>query len=90
MSVVGPRPHRTLLNEDFQRDVDGYMIRHYIKPGITGWAQVNGWRGPTETYDQKYNRTKHDLWYIENWSLWLDFKVVFLTVFGKKVHENAF
>lgn len=90
MSVVGPRPHRTVLNENLQHDVEGYMIRHYIKPGITGWAQVNGWRGPTETFEQKFNRTAHDLWYIENWSFPLDIKIVFLTLFGKKVKNNAF
>lgn len=90
MSVVGPRPHRTLLNENLQHDVEGYMVRHYIKPGITGWAQVNGWRGPTETYEQKFNRTSHDLWYIENWTFLLDIKVVLLTVFGSKVKKNAF
>ena len=90
MSVIGPRPHRSFLNKELQQSVDKYMIRHYFKPGITGWAQVNGWRGPTDTDEQKRQRTLHDLWYIENWSLWLDFKIVFLTVFSKKVHSNAF
>ncbi|WP_114752535.1 undecaprenyl-phosphate glucose phosphotransferase [Pleomorphovibrio marinus] len=90
MSVVGPRPHRSHLNERMQKEVPGYMIRHYLKPGITGWAQVNGWRGPTETEEQRQQRTRHDLWYLENWSLWLDFKIIFLTVFSKKVHEKAF
>ncbi|MEO1451800.1 MAG: undecaprenyl-phosphate glucose phosphotransferase, partial [Bacteroidota bacterium] len=90
MSVVGPRPHRINLNHEFQRMVEKYMIRHYVKPGITGWAQVNGWRGPTETMEQKLGRVKHDLWYIENWSFWLDIKIIWLTVFGSKVHNNAF
>jgi len=90
MSVVGPRPHRTFLNESMQEQVEGYMLRHYIKPGITGWAQVNGWRGPTETYEQKHERTIHDLWYIENWTLWLDVRIVVLTVLGRKVKDNAF
>lgn len=90
MSVVGPRPHRINLNHEFQRMVEKYMIRHYVKPGITGWAQVNGWRGPTETMEQKLGRVKHDLWYIENWNFWLDIKIIWLTVFGSKVHNNAF
>jgi putative colanic acid biosynthesis UDP-glucose lipid carrier transferase len=89
MSVVGPRPHRAFLNEDMQKKVGGYMLRHYIKPGITGWAQVNGWRGPTETLEQKEQRTNHDLWYIDNWSFWLDIRIVLLTLIGKSGH-NAF
>lgn len=90
MSVVGPRPHRSHLNQLLQESVDKYMLRHYFKPGITGWAQVNGWRGPTETLEQKYQRTRHDLWYIENWSLWLDIKIVFLTLTSKKAHKGVF
>lgn len=90
MSVVGPRPHRIFLQDDFRKIVNDYMVRHYVKPGITGWAQVNGWRGPTQSIEQKKERVKHDLWYIENWSLWLDFKIVFLTVFGRKTRKNAF
>jgi len=89
MSVVGPRPHRTFLNEDMQKKVDGYMIRHYIKPGITGWAQVNGWRGPTETFEQMEQRTKHDLWYVDNWSFWLDLRIVLMTAAGKS-NKNVF
>ena len=90
MSLIGPRPHRIMLNYDMQKAVRGYMIRHYIKPGITGWAQVNGWRGPTETEEQKKKRTEHDLWYIENWTFWLDIKILYLTVFGKKTHKDVF
>jgi Undecaprenyl-phosphate glucose phosphotransferase len=90
MSVVGPRPHRSFLNQQFQESVDKYMVRHYFKPGITGWAQVNGWRGPTDTKEQKDQRTRHDLWYVENWSLKLDIKIIFLTVFGQKTHSSAF
>jgi Undecaprenyl-phosphate glucose phosphotransferase len=90
MSIVGPRPHRVLLNYDMQHAVSGYMIRHYIKPGITGWAQVNGWRGPTVTIEQKNQRTKYDLWYIENWTFWLDIKIMWLTVFSIKARKNAF
>jgi Undecaprenyl-phosphate glucose phosphotransferase len=90
MSVVGPRPHRSFLNQQFQESVDKYMVRHYFKPGITGWAQVNGWRGPTDTKEQKDQRTRHDLWYVENWSLWLDIKIIYLTIFSRKAHKSAF
>lgn len=90
MSVVGPRPHRTNLNKSFQEKISTYMVRHYTKPGITGWAQVNGWRGPTETKIQYMGRALHDLWYIENWTFELDLYIIFLTVFGKKVRKNAF
>jgi len=84
MSVVGPRPHRISLNTEFQQQVSGYMIRHYVRPGITGWAQVNGWRGPTDTMERKVQRTIHDLWYVYNWSLWLDVRIVFRTLFVLK------
>lgn len=90
MSVVGPRPHRVNLQNDFRGIVNDYMVRHYVKPGVSGWAQVNGWRGPTSSDQQKKERIKHDLWYIENWNFWLDLKIIFLTVFGKKVRVNAF
>jgi putative colanic acid biosynthesis UDP-glucose lipid carrier transferase len=90
MSIIGPRPHRSFLNQQFQVSIYRYMTRHYIKPGITGWAQVNGWRGPTDTEEQKRQRTLHDLWYLENWSFWLDFKILFLTVFSRKAHDKAF
>ena len=89
MSVIGPRPHRTTLQNDFRKIVNDYMVRSYVKPGITGWAQVNGWRGSTVTAEQKRQRVKHDLWYIENWNLLLDIKIVFLTIFGKH-HKKAF
>ncbi len=90
MSVIGPRPHRVNLQDDFRKIVDEYMIRHYIKPGLSGWAQVNGWRGPTVTNEQKTERINHDVWYIANWSFWLDLKIILLTVFGRKTRKNAF
>lgn len=90
MSVVGPRPHRNFLNQQMKEHVDKYMLRYYFRPGITGWAQVNGWRGPTETEEQIAMRTNHDLWYIENWSFLLDLKIIWMTIFGRKVHNNAF
>ena len=89
MSVVGPRPHRITLQEHFRESIDNYMVRSYVKPGITGWAQVNGWRGPTVTKQQKSERVRHDVWYIENWNFWLDLKIIFLTVFGNH-HKKAF
>ncbi len=90
MSVVGPRPHRLDLERRFRQHIPTYAVRQYIKPGITGWAQVNGWRGPTETKHQYVGRTLHDLWYIEHWSFMLDLAIVFLTIFGKRTRENAF
>lgn len=80
MSVVGPRPHPVALNEEFRGRIFGYMLRHAIKPGITGWAQVNGCRGETSLFSEMHKRVEHDLWYIQNWSLWLDLKIVGLTV----------
>ena len=90
MSVVGPRPHRKYTEEEMQRNVNGYMVRHYLKPGITGWAQVNGLRGPTDTLKKQTDRTQHDLWYLEKWSIGLDMKIIVLSVFSKKVYKNAF
>ncbi len=89
MSVIGPRPHRIHLQNDMRNSVKNYMVRSYVKPGITGWAQVNGWRGPTKTVEQKNERVNHDLWYIENWSLWLDIKIIYMTIFGGH-HKKAF
>ena len=66
------------------------MPRHYLKPGITGWAQVNGWRGLMDTKEKKVQRLKHDLWYLENWTLWLDIKIVFMTLFCKDTYGNAY
>lgn len=90
MSIVGPRPHRKSLNDILVNDIDKYMLRHYIRPGITGWAQINGWRGPMETDEQKEMRFAHDMYYIRNWSFLLDIKIIFMTVFSRKSHRNAF
>jgi putative colanic acid biosysnthesis UDP-glucose lipid carrier transferase len=90
MSIVGPRPHPVSLDEDFKIGDEAYNLRHYTKPGITGWAQVNGWRGPTDTSIKITRRTQCDLWYLKNWSFLLDIKIIFLTVFGSKVRHNAF
>lgn len=91
MSLVGPRPHMpqaTAAGRLYFEAVSDYAARHRVKPGITGWAQVNGWRGPTETIDQIKSRVAHDLYYIENWSLFLDVSIIFRTcfvLFGKDV-----
>ena len=90
MSVVGPRPHAVSHHIQFKNTTEDYILRHYTKPGITGWAQVNGWRGPTDTPEKILGRTRYDLWYVQNWSFWLDMKIIFLTVFGSKVRENVF
>lgn len=80
MSIVGPRPHPTPLNIESKDKIHLYMIRHLVKPGITGWAQVNGYRGETENPALMQKRVDNDVWYIENWSLWLDVQIVLLTV----------
>ena len=90
MSVVGPRPHAVAHNEEYRKLITYYMLRHKVKPGITGWAQINGFRGETDTLDKMEGRIDHDLEYIRNWSLWMDVRIVFLTVFkgfvGSHVH----
>ena len=90
MSIVGPRPHAVEHNEAFKELVDHYMLRHKVKPGITGWAQINGWRGETDTVDKMKRRIEHDLYYIENWSLGFDLKIIFLTLFRGFAHKNAY
>lgn len=90
MSIVGPRPHAVAHNEQYRKIVDNYMIRHKIKPGITGWAQINGYRGETETVDKMEKRVRYDIQYMQNWSLWLDIKIIFLTVFKGFVSETAY
>lgn len=90
MSIVGPRPHAVAHNEQYRGQINSYMLRHKVKPGITGWAQVNGWRGETDTLDKMQKRVEHDLAYIHNWSLWWDLKIVFLTVFKGFIHKNAY
>ncbi len=90
MSIVGPRPHAVSHNEEYRRLIHGYMLRHKVKPGITGWAQVNGWRGETDTLEKMEKRVEHDLHYIQNWGLLLDLKIIFLTVFGSRVRKNAY
>ena len=90
MSIVGPRPHAVAHNEQYRSLIPGYMLRHKVKPGITGWAQVNGWRGETPTVGWMKKRIEHDLEYINNWSFFWDLKIILLTVFGRKKARNAF
>ncbi len=86
MSLVGPRPERPVYVEKFRAEIPGYMIRHKFKAGITGWAQVNGWRGDTSIE----KRIECDLWYIKNWSFWLDISIIFLTFWKGFVNKNAY
>jgi putative colanic acid biosynthesis UDP-glucose lipid carrier transferase len=80
MSVVGPRPHMVSHTEMYAKSVDKFMVRHFIKPGITGLAQINGFRGEVETETDIVNRVKYDIFYLENWSLLLDIKIIFATI----------
>lgn len=86
MSLVGPRPERPLFVEKFKEEIPRYMIKHQVRPGLTGWAQVNGYRGDTSIT----RRIEHDLYYIENWSIGFDFKIMFLTVFKGFINKNAY
>lgn len=91
MSVVGPRPHMVNQTEEYKRSIDKFMVRHFVKPGITGWAQVNGLRGVTDTPQKMIKRARYDMWYIENYSLILDIKIIVMTVLNIfKGDKNAF
>lgn len=90
MSLVGPRPHATAQNEVFVELISSFSRRHNVKPGITGWAQVNGYRGETDTLEKMQRRVEHDLYYIDNWSLLLDLKIILMTFFSRKVYWNAY
>ena len=91
MSIIGPRPHPIPMNLEFiEQKLPDYMLRTLVKPGITGWAQVNGWRGPTDEDYKIVKRVEFDLWYIENWTFWLDIKIIFMTVFSRQSKLNAF
>jgi len=93
MSVVGPRPHAIeakAADQLYQDVVSGYAARHKMKPGLTGWAQVNGWRGPTTTEEQIVKRVEHDLWYLENWSIYFDIKIIVMTAFVALFGKNAY
>jgi exopolysaccharide biosynthesis polyprenyl glycosylphosphotransferase len=90
MSVVGPRPHALAHNQHYRTQILEYMLRHKVRPGITGWAQVNGFRGETETVDKMVERVACDLEYIRRWSFGFDLRIVWLTLFGERVRSNAY
>lgn len=90
MSIVGPRPHAVAHNELYRGQIKGYMLRHNVKPGITGLAQIRGFRGETDTLDKMEGRVHSDLEYIQNWSVWLDLEIVFLTIFKGFTDKNAY
>ncbi len=91
MSVIGPRPHMLSHTEQYSALIDKFMVRHFLKPGITGWAQVNGHRGETRTTDDMAKRVEADVWYLEHWSFLLDMKIMFLTVYNiLKGEKNAY
>jgi putative colanic acid biosynthesis UDP-glucose lipid carrier transferase len=82
MSIVGPRPYAIAHNEQYRKLINRFMLRHKVKPGITGLAQVRGWRGAIDSIDQMQEKVNYDLAYIHNWSLWLDLKIIIRTAFG--------
>lgn len=86
MSLVGPRPERPQYVEKFKEEIPRYMIKHQVRPGLTGWAQINGYRGDTSIR----KRIEYDIYYIENWSMSFDFKIMFLTIFRGFINENAY
>ncbi|WP_247509475.1 undecaprenyl-phosphate glucose phosphotransferase [Bradyrhizobium sp. 157] len=90
MSLVGPRPHATSQNEAFAELISSFSRRHNVKPGITGWAQVNGYRGDTDTLEKMQRRVEHDLYYIDNWSLLFDLRIILLTLFSREIYVNAY
>ncbi len=89
MSIVGPRPHAIEHNEEYRKKIRHYMRRHKVKPGITGFAQIKGWRGKTDTVHKMRKRIQYDLYYLENWSFGFDLKIIWLTVFRGFIHPNA-
>lgn len=91
MSIVGPRPHMLAHTEQYSGLIDKYMVRHFVKPGVTGWAQVTGFRGETKELWQMEGRVKRDIWYIEHWSVWLDIRIIWLTFKSIFIHDkNAY
>jgi len=90
MSLVGPRPHAVAHNEYYATCIDRYFHRHRVKPGITGWAQIHGLRGETPSVEAMHDRVTHDLFYIENWSIWLDLWILLRTLAVGFVHPNAY
>ena len=90
MSLVGPRPHALSHDHEFERRISLYARRHNVKPGITGWAQINGFRGEIDNEEKLRKRVEYDLFYIDNWSLWLDLKIIARTVLSPTAYRNAY
>jgi exopolysaccharide biosynthesis polyprenyl glycosylphosphotransferase len=90
MSLVGPRPHALSHDHDYERRISLYARRHNVKPGITGWAQINGYRGEIDSDDKIRKRVEYDLFYIDNWSLWLDLKIIARTLLSPEAYRNAY
>jgi lipopolysaccharide/colanic/teichoic acid biosynthesis glycosyltransferase len=90
MSVVGPRPHALEHDDLYQKVVAGYINRYRIKPGITGWAQINGFRGETDRIEKMERRVEHDLYYLGHWSFALDMRIIGATIVAGLVHRNAY
>lgn len=91
MSIVGPRPHMLAHTEQYSALIDKYMVRHFVKPGVTGWAQVTGYRGETKELWQMEGRVKRDIWYMEHWSIWLDIRIIWMTAKSIFIHDkNAY
>jgi putative colanic acid biosynthesis UDP-glucose lipid carrier transferase len=91
MSIIGPRPHMLVHTSMYSKIMNEYMIRHFLKPGISGWAQVNGYRGEIKEETQLRKRIDHDIWYMENWSIWLDLKIIWLTIYNTlRGDKNAY
>jgi putative colanic acid biosynthesis UDP-glucose lipid carrier transferase len=89
MSVVGPRPHMLKHTEQYSVLIEYYRVRHYVKPGITGWAQVNGYRGETDELWKMEKRVEYDMLYLNNWTFWWDLRIILMTFFGKNALKNA-
>ncbi len=90
MSVVGPRPHALSHDHNYERRISFYARRHNVKPGLTGWAQINGYRGEIDSDEKIRKRVEHDLFYIDNWSLWFDLKIIARTVLSPAAYRNAY
>jgi putative colanic acid biosynthesis UDP-glucose lipid carrier transferase len=90
MSLVGPRPHALSHDSYYEKAIEKYKMRFHVKPGITGWAQANGYRGATPTVDLMEKRIDHDIWYINNWSVWFDFHIILLTIVRQFTFPDAY
>jgi putative colanic acid biosynthesis UDP-glucose lipid carrier transferase len=88
MSIVGPRPHMLAHTDQYSHLISKYMVRHFVKPGVTGWAQVTGFRGETKELWQMEGRVKRDIWYMEHWTIWLDIRIIWMTAKSMIIHDK--